>query len=141
MQRIHRSLVSGLLATALITILSQTADAQSLTRKGVLTRNLVRTLVAQRTTLTQGVLAELPNDANFAGDYQAVFQDAARILEGYTIVERGGNFPENQGIPRSQQLAKVEVVYSIYALPNGLELFLYRSPVENTSQYFIRRKQ
>lgn len=129
------------LAAVLVTILSQVANAQSLTRKGVLTQSLVRNLAGQRTTLTLGTLAELQTDPNFAGDYAAIVRDASQILEGYTIVESGGYFPENRGIPRSQQLAKSEVVYSIYALPNDLELFLYRSPVENTSKYFIRRKK
>lgn len=129
------------LPVVLIVSLSQAADAQSLTRKGTLTRTLVEgTLVQQRTTLSQGLLADLSADPNFAGDFQTIFQDAANILDGYTIVERGGSFPENRGIPRNQQLAKVEVVYNIYALPNGLELFLYRSPLENTARYFIRKK-
>jgi hypothetical protein len=142
--RSHKPLAAailGALCLAWSDPLSLAVQAQSLTRKGVLTQSLVRSLVGQSTTLTQGRLADLQTDPNFVGDLRVIVNDAAKILDGYTIVERGGGFPENRGIPRSQQLAKVEVVYSIYTLDNGLELFLYRSPTENTSFYFIRTKR
>jgi hypothetical protein len=90
------------------------------------------------TTLSQGVLADLQTDPYFDGDFQMIYDTAAGILDGYTIVHRGGYFPENAGIPREQQLTTAEAAYHIFSLDNGNELFLFRSPMENTSRYFIR---
>lgn len=128
------------LAAVTAFILIQPADAQTEMRKGVLLLNQVRGLAARETTVSGGSLANLQTDPNFAGDYQPIFNTAATILDGYRLVQRGGFFPENRGIPRKQQLTPIEVVYYIFSLDNGNELFLYRSPTENTAQYFIRKK-
>ncbi len=129
------------IASALIAILSQQAYAQTKLRGGVLLLNQIKDLTTQSTTLSSGKLVDLQTDSNFAGgDFQSIVNEAATILGGYTVVRRGGYFPENKGIPRAQQLSVVEAVYRIYTLPNGNELFLYRTPTENTSEYFIRKK-
>ncbi len=112
---------------------------QTQLRKGVLLLNQIRTLASRESTLSMGSLLDLKTDPNFTGDIQRIVDNAARILDDYTVVNRGGFFPENRGIPRERQLTVVEAVYHIYALPNGNELFLYRSPKANTAQYFIRR--
>jgi len=106
----------------------------------VLLLNQTRDLAARSTTLSGGKLADLQTDSHFQGDFQLIVNDAAALLNGYTVVKRGGYFPENRGIPRKQQLTVIEVIYSIYTLPNGNELFLYRTPTENTAAYFIRRR-
>lgn len=115
------------------------AWAQTPLRRGVLPLAQVVELAERNpSTLSGGMLAELQADPNFTGNFQAIVDAAAGILEGYTVVQRGGYFPENAGIPREQQLTRSEVVYSIFALDNGSELVLFRSPTENTSRYFIR---
>jgi hypothetical protein len=126
--------------TVLIAILNSTAFAQTQTRKGVLLLNQIRMLSARSTTLSGGNLVDLRTDPNFVGSFQTIVDASATILDGYTVVKNGGYFPENRGIPRSRQLSWSEVVYYIYDLPDGKELFLYRSPLRNTSEYFIRRK-
>lgn len=120
--------------------LNSAAFAQTQIRKGVLLLNQVRVLSAQASTLSGGTLVDLRSDPNFEGNFQTIVDASTNILNGYVVVKNGGYFPENRGIPRSRQLSWSEVVYSIYNLPNGKELFLYRSPLQNTSQYFIRRK-
>ena len=136
-----RWLVKFAIATAFIAILSQQTDAQTKTRSGVLLLNQVRELSTRSTTLSGGKLADLQTDPNFAGgDFPTIVNEAATILGNYTVVRRGGYFPENRDIPRAQQLTVTEVVYHIYTLPSGNELFLYRTPTENTAEYFIRRK-
>jgi hypothetical protein len=97
------------------------------------------TLQKNSTVLSGGTLAQLIGDPNFAGDRQAIVNAAATILDGYTVVNRGGYFPENKGIPRSKQITWSEAVYRIYTLPNGTELVLYRSPSQNTAEYVIRK--
>jgi hypothetical protein len=136
-----RWLVRFTIAAALIASLNQQTDAQTTTRSGVLLLNQVRELSTRSTTLSGGKLVDLQTDPNFTGgDFQAIVNDAATILSNYTVVRRGGYFPENQGIPRERQLTVIEAVYRIYSLPSGNELFLYRTPTENTSEYFIRKK-
>jgi hypothetical protein len=136
-----RWLVSFALATALATTLDQPVTAQTRLRSGVLLLNQVRELATRSTTLSGGRLAALQTDPNFANsEFQTIFNDAATILDDYTVVNRGGYFPENRGIPRDRQLTTIEAVYRIYSLPDGNELFLYRTPTENTSEYFIRTK-
>lgn len=136
-----RWLVSFAIATALAVSLNQPATAQTRTRSGVLLLNQVRELATRSTTLSGGTLATLQTDPNFAsGSFQTIVNDAATILDDYTVVNRGGYFPENRGIPRDRQLTTMEAVYRIYSLPDGNELFLYRTPTENTSEYFIRTK-
>ncbi len=136
-----RWLVKGAIAVALAVSLNQTATAQTRTRSGVLLLNQVRELSTRSTTLSGGKLTDLQTDPNFAsGAFQTIFNDAATILDAYTVVKRGGYFPENRGIPRERQLTVIEAVYRIYSLPDGNELFLYCTPTENTSTYFIRTK-
>lgn len=136
-----RWLVRFAIAAALIATLHQPSSAQTRTRSGVLLLNQVRELSTRSTTLSGGKLADLQTDSNFTGGaFDAIVSDAATILDNYTVVRRGGYFPENQGIPRERQLTVIEAVYRIYSLPSGNELFLYRTPTENTSEYFIRKK-
>jgi|GEM_PF-1039203 len=132
-------LTKAVVAVALTLLMSQATLAQTHVRKGILLINQIRTLAARDSTLSMGSLLDLKTDSNFAGEIQQIVNDAATILDGYTVVKRGGFFPENAGIPRDRQLTPVEAVYHIYALPNGNELLLYRSPMVNTAQYFIRR--
>ncbi|MBW4474488.1 MAG: hypothetical protein KME45_29550 [Stenomitos rutilans HA7619-LM2] len=136
-----RWFASSAIAVVLIVILNQQTVAQTKTRSGVLLLNQVRELSTRSTTLSGGKLADLQTDPNFAGaTFQTIVDDAATILDNYIVVRRGGYFPENRNIPRERQLTVVEAVYRIYSLPSGNELFLYRTPTENTSEYFIRRK-
>ncbi len=128
-----------LIVMALASGVVPSAIAQTQVRKGVLLINQVRALAARESTLSMGSLLDLKTDPNFTGEIQQIIDNAARILDDYTVVNRGGFFPENRGIPRERQLTVVEAVYQIYALPNGNELFLYRSPKADTAQYFIRR--
>jgi hypothetical protein len=118
---------------------SPQAQAQTYLRHGVMPFSQLTEWASEgSTTLSEGVLADLETDPYFAGDFQMVYDTAAAILDGYTIVHRGGYFPENAGIPREQQLTTAEAAYHIFSLDNGNELFLFRSPMENTSRYFIR---
>jgi hypothetical protein len=91
------------------------------------------------TVLSRGLLADLESDPFFDGDFDYIFNAALTILDDYTPVVRGGYFPENEGIPRDQQVTVDEGVYRLFRLDNGYELMLYRSPMENTSRYFIRQ--
>jgi hypothetical protein len=137
---VSRKLMIGLVsAVASLTVLGQMAIAQTELRSGVVQLVQLREF-AQRgsNTLSYGTLADLQVDPNFTGDFQSMVNTAAAILDGYTIVNRGGFFPENAGIPRNQQLTRSEAVYRVYALENGYELVLFRTPTENTSEYFIR---
>lgn len=137
---INRRLMAGLVgAVASLTILGQTAIAQTELRSGVVQLVQLREFAQQGSnTLSYGTLADLQVDPNFTGDFQSIVNTAATILDGYTIVNRGGYFPENAGIPRNQQLTRSEAVYRVYSLDNGYELVLFRTPSENTSEYFIR---
>lgn len=137
---INRRLIVGLVgAIASLTILGQTAIAQTELRSGVVQLVQLREFAQQGSnTLSYGTLADLQVDPNFTGDFQSIVNTAAAILDGYTIVNRGGFFPENAGIPRNQQLTPSEAVYRVYSLDNGYELVLFRTPSENTSEYFIR---
>ncbi len=135
------ALLKWAIATTLIAILNQPVSAQTLTRSGVLLLNQVKALATRDTILSGGSLAALQTDPNFAGGtFSTIVNDAAVILDHYTVVRRGGYFPENRGIPRERQLTVGEAIYRLYRLPDGNELFLYRTPTENTAEYFIRRK-
>lgn len=121
-------------------LLGQVATAQSEIRRGVLPMARLTDWEGQsEITLSTGTLADLESDPNFSGDYQAVYDIAANMLEGYTVVERAGYFPENAGIPREKQLARSQAVYYFYLLPNSNGLILYRTPAENTARYMIRK--
>ena len=128
----------GAIATLLIS-LSYPAIAQEELRNGVLQFSQLEAWSMEgSTTLSRGVLADLRNDPYFVGDFDYIYSVAANILNGYTIVQRGGFFPENAGIPREQQLTVAEAAYHIFSQANGTELVLFRSPMEDTSRYFIR---
>ena len=131
-------LVSGLVAAAAIALSGTGAEAQTLMRTGLMRNVLVDALANRSTVFSSGVLADLETDENFGGDYQQIFDYASGILNDYTVVDRGGVFPENAGIPRDRQLPRADVVYTVFSLDNGNELFLYRSPLEDTARYFIR---
>jgi hypothetical protein len=136
---INRMMVGLVGAIASLTILGQMAIAQTELRSGVVQLVQLREFAQQGSnTLSYGTLADLQVDPNFTGDFQSMVNTAATILDGYTIVNRGGFFPENAGIPRNQQLTRSEAVYRVYGLDNGYELVLFRTPSENTSEYFIR---
>lgn len=124
---------------ALTISLTPGGHAQTALRRGVVQFADFNELMLQSSSmLSNGFLAELETDPNFGGDFQSIYSVASDILDGYTIVSRGGYFPENAGIPREQQLTTSEAVYYIFALPNDNELILYRSPTENTARYAIR---
>jgi hypothetical protein len=136
-----RWVVKLTIVAAFTAILTQAVLAQTELKKGVLLLYQVKQLAAQSSTISTGTLADLETDPNFeGGDYRTIFNTASNILSGYRVVKNGGYFPENRGIPRSQQLSVSEVVYYLYSLPDNRELFLYRSPTENTAEYFIRNK-
>jgi hypothetical protein len=134
-----KSGVIGLVVSAAsIALFNPAAYAQAQLHDGVLSLAQATALAERSSTISQGTLTQLEVDPNFSGDFQAIFNYASNILDGYTIVRRGGGFPENAGIPLDQQLTVAEVVYTIFSLNNGNELILYRSPQEDTSRYFIR---
>ncbi|MGJ3247433.1 MAG: hypothetical protein ACFE0I_15345 [Elainellaceae cyanobacterium] len=131
---VKTALVAGIFAFG-----GQIAIAQTEVRSGVLQFIQLQNLADRRSTLSEGTLADLQMDPNFDGDFQMIFNDAAAILDDYTIVQRGGYFPENAGIPRDQQLTVNQAVYRVYTLDDGNQLVLYRTPSENTARYFIRQ--
>lgn len=123
-----------------VVLLTQVAVAQSEIRQGVLPLTRLTDWESQSDiTLSTGTLSDLESDANFDGDFRSIYDIATQILDGYTVVERAGYFPENAGIPREQQLARSQAVYRFYLLPNSNGLILYRSPSENTARYMIRK--
>lgn len=128
------------IAIGLLNLITAPLDAQIETRRGVMLYDQARGLEQQQSyrITSSGVLADLETDPNFVGDFQTIYDAAATILDGYTPVTRGGYFPENAGIPREQQLTQSEAVYRVFSLNDGNELILYRSPLTNTSEYFIR---
>jgi hypothetical protein len=130
----------GAIALGMLHFLALPLQAQTPIRNGVVLYNQMRALEQQQANrvVSSGVLADLETDPNFVGDFQLIFDTAASILDGYVIVERGGFFPENAGIPREQQLTRSEAIYYVFMLENENELVLYRSPLNNTSEYFIR---
>lgn len=132
-------LSSALIIGALLA-LSPASNAQTEVRRGILPLYRLNAWAAQSDlNLSTGVLADLQNDPNFSGDFPAIFNAAANILSGYTIVRRGGYFPENAGVSWEQQLTTGQGVYRTYTLDNGNFLLLYRTPNEDTARYFIRR--
>lgn len=116
------------------------AQAQTAIREGKLQLVMLQDMASdQFTVLSTGVLRDLEVDPLFDGNYLDIYNRAATILDNYTPVVRGGFFPENSGIPRDRQLTVDEAVYQLFRLDNGHELMLYRSPIEDTSRYFIRQ--
>lgn len=127
------------LAAGALVLLPLSASAQTQTESGTTQFELFEEIsFSDPNVVSQGVLAELESDPNFVGDFQTVFDTAFTILDGYTLVQRGGFFPENAGIPREQQLTSAQAVFHVFDLDNGNRLTLYRSPNEETSRYFIQ---
>ncbi|MGF1535398.1 MAG: hypothetical protein ACFB4J_02770 [Elainellaceae cyanobacterium] len=127
------------LAASALLLLPLSASAQTQTESGTTQFELFEEIsFSDPNVVSQGVLAELESDPNFVGDFQTIFDTAFTILEGYTVVQRGGYFPENAGIPREQQLTPTQAVFHVFELDNGNRLTLYRSPNEDTSRYFIQ---
>ncbi|MEL6223358.1 MAG: hypothetical protein AAFQ57_04415 [Cyanobacteria bacterium J06626_14] len=118
----------------------ENVQAQTFIREGKLQLVMLQNMASdQFTILSTGVLRNLETDPFFDGDYDSIYNSAAAILDEYTPVVRGGFFPENAGIPRERQVTVDEAIYRLFQLDNGNELMLYRSPVEDTSRYFIRQ--
>ncbi len=138
MQGLINRLLKVALATGIWIIGGQVTYAQTEVRSGVVQFAQLQELEQRLSTLSSGFLADLQTDSNFDGDFQMIFDTAANILEGYTIVQRGGYFPENAGIPRDEQLTLSQAVYTVFSLDSGNQLLLYRTPSENTARYFIR---
>jgi hypothetical protein len=139
LKSIHMTLLTGSLVLGLMG-LTVSVQAQSEIRKGVLTLSRLADWEGQSDiTLSTGLLSDLETDPNFNGDPEYIASMAANILEGYTVVDRAGYFPENAGIPREQQLARAQAVYYFYLLPNSNGLILYRTPAEETARYMIRK--
>lgn len=135
-------IVASMVASMTVSLLSlgEAGNAQSEIRSGVLPAARFAEWEQQaEATLSTGVLADLETDPYFEGDYAYIYDLAANILSGYTVVNRAGYFPENAGIPREQQLAVSQAVYYFYLLPNRNGLILYRTPAENTARYILRK--
>ncbi|MGB3612757.1 MAG: hypothetical protein WBA10_03115 [Elainellaceae cyanobacterium] len=127
------------MAAATLALVPLAALAQTQTASGTTPLELFEDMsFSDPTVVSQGMLADIESDPNFAGDFQAIYDEAFAILDGYTLVQRGGYFPENAGIPREEQLTPTQAVYRLFNLENGNRLTLYRSPTENTSRYFIQ---
>jgi len=134
-----RALQICLFTFGAVSLLPITAIAQTQTEMGRTQFELFEEIsFSDPNVVSQGVLADLESDPYFGGDFQIVFNEALTILEGYTLVQRGGYFPENAGIPREQQVTPTQAIYRVFELENGNRLTLYRSPYENTSRYFIQ---
>ncbi|MGF1496615.1 MAG: hypothetical protein ACFB8W_07300 [Elainellaceae cyanobacterium] len=134
-------LFSVAFAGSVVLATSAVVEAQTFIREGKQQFVLMQEMADASDVISRGLFADLQSDPNFEGDYDFIFNSAFTILDGYTIVARGGFFPENAGIPREQQLTVDESIYQLYRLDNGNELMIYRSPQENTSRYFIRDTQ
>lgn len=140
LQLLRRMTIRLAILTMLVIGFTHEANAQTETRHGVLPLIRLNAWFEQPDeNLSKGVLADLPSDPNFGGNFDYIHTVAADILKGYTVVVRGGYFPENQGIPRDRQLPLSDAVYYMFDLDNGNKLILYRTPKEDTSRYFIRR--
>ncbi len=127
------------LAASTLILLPLPAWAQTETEAGKTQFELFEEIsFSDPNVVSQGVLADIESDPNFVGDFQVIFDRAFNILEGYTLVQRGGYFPENAGISREQQLTATQAIYHVFELENGNRLTLYRSPTEDTSRYFIQ---
>ena len=123
----------------LLGLLPSSALAQNVEQEGTLQLDMVNVMVNESDTiLSHGTLAGLETDPNFTGDWDQLSESATSLLDNHTTVARGGHFPENRGIPLTQQLTLDECVYRIFHLDNGNELMIYQSPQSETVQYLIR---
>lgn len=115
------------------------ALAQTLAREGTLQLDMVNVMIDESDTiLSSGTMTGLETDPHFTGDLEDLIEAGTSLLEAYTTVMRGGHFPENRGIPLSQQLTVDECVYRTFQLDNGNELMIYQSPQEDDVQYLIQ---
>ncbi|MEM9219746.1 MAG: hypothetical protein AAGD25_36135 [Cyanobacteria bacterium P01_F01_bin.150] len=131
--------ILGAIFTGILVLLPALATAQTLEREGQLQLDMVNVMLADSALiLSNGTLAELETDPNFTGNWEEFDEAAISLLDNHTIVSRGGNFPENQGIPLNQQLTLDECVYQLFQLDNGKELMIYQSPQNENVQYLIR---
>lgn len=136
MKRHH--FIWGILA-GILGVLPVPAMAQSLEQEGKLQLDMVNVMIDEsEVILSNGPLAGLETDPNFTGDWGELSDSATSLLANHTTVTRGGHFPENRGIPLSEQLTIDECVYRIFQLENGNELMIYQSPQSETVQYLIR---
>ncbi len=129
----------GLVTLGILVLNAPGLLAQRMFNQGVMQYDQMMALMNKPIVLSKGTLAQLQTDSNFVGNFQSMVNEASTLLDGYTIVRRGGYFPENQGIPRDRQLTTAQVAYRIYSLDNRYELVLFRTPRIGTAQYFIRR--
>ncbi|WP_088894887.1 hypothetical protein [Leptolyngbya ohadii] len=114
------------------------ASAQQMIRQGRLTGVQIREIAQQPENLSVGDLPNLAQDPNFEGDLQGVNDLASRLLTGFVIVNRGGDFPENQGIPLDRQFLRTDVAFALMDLGNGRELVVWQSPQRPNARYLIR---
>lgn len=115
------------------------ASAQTFAREGTLQLDMVNVIIDESDTiLSSGTMGALETDPHFTGDLEDLLESGDSLLDEYTTVTRGGHFPENRGIPLSQQLTVDECVYRTFQLDNGNELMMYQSPQSDDVQYLIR---
>lgn len=137
--KLHRPFLQ---ATAIVIIgifgIVPSAIAQQLEREGKLQRDMVNVMLDESDAiLSFGPLNSLDADPNFTGDLDDLMDESETLLDDYSSVQRGGHFPENEGIPLSQQLTVDECVYRLFQLENGNELMIYQSHGKSI-QYLIR---
>lgn len=128
----------GAVVLALSIASSLPASAQQVIRQGRLTGVQIREIAQQPENLSVGDLPDLAQDPHFEGDLQDVNDLASRLLTGFVIVNRGGDFPENAGIPLDRQFLRTDVAFALMDLGNGRELVVWQSPQRPNARYLIR---
>ncbi|MBD1853351.1 hypothetical protein H6F87_25905 [Cyanobacteria bacterium FACHB-502] len=128
----------GAVLFALSIASSLPASAQQVIRQGRLTGVQIREIAQQPENISVGDLPTLAQDPNFEGDLQGVNDLASRLLTGFVIVNRGGDFPENEGIPLDRQFLRTDVAFALMDLGNGRELVVWQSPQRPNARYLIR---
>ncbi len=114
------------------------ALAQQVLRQGRLTGVQIREIAQQPENLSVGNLPNLTQDPNFEGDSQGISDLASQLLTGFVIVNRGGDFPENEGIPLERQFVRSDVAFALVDLGNGNELVVWQSPQSPNARYLTR---
>lgn len=129
---------TAVIILGILGVVPSSAIAQQLEREGKLQRDMVNVMIEEADDiLSFGPLTGLDSDPNFTGDADALMEESETLLDDYASVQRGGHFPENAGIPLSDQLTIDECVYRLFQLENGNELMIYQSH-EKSIQYLIR---
>lgn len=128
----------GAIVFAMSVLNSLSVSAQQVIRQGRLTGVQIREIAQQPENLSVGDLPALAQDPNFDGDLQGVNDMASRLLSGFVIVNRGGDFPENAGIPLDRQFLRTDVAFALMDLGNGRELVVWQSPQRPNARYLIR---